>query len=314
MEVVFAGATAAQGITISGSYTVTSIVDTTHFVITHGSAATGTGTGGGTAVAMTIPKRPAPDAIPPADYASYYANIINPPIDTALYPSVYADADFRAHNSYNYNLHDNIFMNTEISGGFATTASLPPATMSNQGSMYFIRADQHVWQSNGVIWVDVGPYQPSHKITADTASAGDTENGRSSHDVYIDDVNYRDGKRRNISADAECCYPRLGSRHPAGILNITTAGSKTIRAGEYSVVTVNLAAPGAVILVLTNFPVDCKDGEQIIINRRDALAYSLTIKTGDALGVGTSTTIKTFASGEAGTTTAIYDGTVWFCT
>jgi hypothetical protein len=40
----------------------------------------------------------------------------------------------------------------------------------------------------------------------------------------------------------------------------------------------------------------------------------LTIKTGDAGGGGTSTTIKTFGSGVSGTTTAIYDGTVWFCT
>jgi hypothetical protein len=312
MTVNFSGATAANGITIAGDYVVTSTTDTTHFVITHGSAATSSGSGGGAAVAMTIPKRPAPDAIPPADYTAYYANIINPPIDTGLYPPVYADADFRAHNSYNYNLHDNIFMNIEIVGGVATVPSLPAATIGNQGDTYFVRADRHMYQSNGTAWEDVGPYQPSHKMSADTAAAGDAEGGRSGHDVYIDDVNYRDGKVRNINiADLNVCAPRLGSRHPAGILNVTT-GSVTVRPGEYSVITVNLTA--AATITIANYPVDCKDAETILINRRDTNAFVLTIKTGDAGGVGTSTTIKTFGSGVAGTTTAIYDGAVWFCT
>ena len=77
--------------------------------------------------------------------------------------------------------------------------------------------------------------------------------------------------------------------------------------------TVELAVAGATTITLSNFPVDCKDGEQIVINRRDALAYTLTIKTGDAGGVGTSTTIKTFVN-VAGNTTCVYDGTVWFAT
>jgi hypothetical protein len=199
-----------------------------------------------------------------------YTNIMSPVV-----AGVYADSEFRAHNSYNFNLHDNIFMDN---------------------SSY-----------------DQSPWPPTHKLTSVTSSApNDPLLGRAGHDVYIDDVNYRDGKVRNIViGDLNVCAPRLGSRHPAGILNVTT-GSVNVRPGEASVITVNLVA--AATITLTNYPQDSKDAESILINRRDTNAFVLTIKTGDAGGGGTSTTIKTFGSGVSGTTTAIYDGTVWFCT
>jgi hypothetical protein len=158
-------------------------------------------------------------------------------------------------------------------------------------------------------------WPPTHKLTSTTTSApGDDLGGRAGHDVYIDDVNYRDGKVRNIDVtDLNICAPRLGSRHPAGILNVT-AGSVTVRPGQYSVITANLVS--AATITIANFPVDCKDGETILINRRDTNAALLTIKTGDPGGVGTSTPIKTIAGSLTApvSTTAIYDGTVWFCT
>jgi hypothetical protein len=216
-----------------------------------------------TASPWVPPARPAPSA---ADYS----NIMSPVV-----AGVYSDAEFRAHNSYNFNLHDNIFMNS---------STYEPV-----------------------------PFPPTHKLTSVTTSAiGDDLGGRAGHDVYIDDVNYRDGKVRNIDdSDLNICAPRLGSRHPAGILNVTT-GSVTVRPGEYSVITVNLVA--AATITIANYPQDCKDAETILINRRDSAAFVLTIKTGDAGGVGTSTPIKTFPINTPGTTTAIYDGTVWFCT
>jgi hypothetical protein len=48
--VTFGGATAVGGITIDGEYTVTEIIDTDNYTITHSSAATSTATGGGAAV------------------------------------------------------------------------------------------------------------------------------------------------------------------------------------------------------------------------------------------------------------------------
>lgn len=47
----YSGATASNGITISGEYTVTSVTDADNYVITHTSNASGTGAGGGGAVA-----------------------------------------------------------------------------------------------------------------------------------------------------------------------------------------------------------------------------------------------------------------------
>lgn len=46
----FSGATAAGGITINGEYTVTTVTDVDHYVITHSANATSTTTGGGAAV------------------------------------------------------------------------------------------------------------------------------------------------------------------------------------------------------------------------------------------------------------------------
>jgi len=224
---------------------------------------------------------------------------------------VYSDAEFRAHNSYNYNLHDNIFMEASFAGTAATASALPGS--GTLGDTYFVQDTQHIHMWNGTAWVDEGAFPPTHKLTSVTTSApNDPLLGRAGHDVYIDDVNYRDGKVRNIViGDLNVCAPRLGSRHPAGILNVTT-GSVNVRPGEASVITVNLVA--AATITLTNYPQDSKDAESILINRRDTNAFVLTIKTGDAGGGGTSTTIKTFGSGVSGTTTAIYDGTVWFCT
>ena len=51
--VIFSGATATGGITISGSYTVTTVVGSDDYTITHSSAATSTATGGGAGVAYT---------------------------------------------------------------------------------------------------------------------------------------------------------------------------------------------------------------------------------------------------------------------
>jgi hypothetical protein len=51
--VTFSGASAAGGITINGTYTVTSKTDADHYVITHTSNATSTTTGGGAAVAYS---------------------------------------------------------------------------------------------------------------------------------------------------------------------------------------------------------------------------------------------------------------------
>lgn len=49
--VIFSGASAVGGITIDGTYTVTEVIDTDHYTITHGSAATSTaGPGGGASV------------------------------------------------------------------------------------------------------------------------------------------------------------------------------------------------------------------------------------------------------------------------
>jgi hypothetical protein len=248
---------------------------------------------------------------PPA--SADYSGIMSPVV-----AGVYSDAEFRAHNSYNYNLHDNIFMDTAINGAVATTGDLPTDASVKLGNQYIVRSftPYHLFLCTSVgpvVWTDQGPLPPTHKLTSVTSSApNDPLVGRAGHDVYIDDVNYRDGKVRNIViGDLNVCAPRLGSRHPAGILNVTT-GSVNVRPGEYSVITVNLVA--AATITLTNYPQDGKDGEALLINRRDTNAFVLTIKTGDAGGVGTSTTIKTFGSGVAGTTTAIYDGTVWFCT
>jgi Periplasmic copper-binding protein (NosD) len=176
----------------------------------------------------------------PDPTAADYSNIMAPVV-----AGVYSDAEFRAHNSYNFNLHDNIFMNS---------SSYEPV-----------------------------PFPPTHKLTSTTTSApSDDLGGRAGHDVYIDDVNYRDGKVRNINVtDLNICAPRLGSRHPAGILNVTT-GSVTIRPGEYSVITANLVA--AATITIANYPQDCKDAETILINKR-AGSFDLTIRTGDAGGV-----------------------------
>ena len=51
--VIFSGAAAVGGITISGAYTVTTVVGADDYTITHSSAATSTATGGGGAVAYT---------------------------------------------------------------------------------------------------------------------------------------------------------------------------------------------------------------------------------------------------------------------
>ena len=51
--VIFSGATATGGITISGEYTVTTVVDADNYTITHSAAATSTATGGGAGVGYT---------------------------------------------------------------------------------------------------------------------------------------------------------------------------------------------------------------------------------------------------------------------
>jgi uncharacterized protein YjbI with pentapeptide repeats len=254
----------------------------------------------------------APPVRPPPASADY-TNIMVPVV-----AGVYSDAEFRAHNSYSYNLHDNVFMDASIDGYVATSGSLPTDASVGVGDKYFVQSftPGHLFLCTSigpVVWVDQGAFPPTHKLSSVTASApNDPLVGRAGHDVYIDDVNYRDGKFRNIVLDdLNVCAPRLGSRHPAGILNVTT-GTVNVRAGEYSVITANLVANTTI--QLSNYPVDCKDAETILINRRDSAAFTLTIKTDAFGGPGTYTTIKTFPVSTPGTTTAIYDGAVWFCT
>jgi hypothetical protein len=179
-------------------------------------------------------------------------------------PSATYDAEFRAHNSYDYVLRDNEFMHT---------ASTPPS-----------------------------PFMPSHKVTADTTAAGDGK--RAGHDVYIDDVIYRNGKTRTISFDANSCAPRLSGRRPANVRVVTGGVSNDVKPGECSAIKAVLTANATVTLF--NLPGDAKPGETILITKPGPEAFTLTVKEGAAI-------LKTIAS-VAGSTTAIFDGTSWFCT
>jgi len=180
-------------------------------------------------------------------------------------PNATYDAEFRAHNSYDYVLRDNEFLHT---GGSAPS-----------------------------------PFMPSHKVTADTTAAGDGL--RAGHDVYIDDVIYRNGKTRTISFDANCCAPRTSNRRPAPVRIVTSGVSNDVKPGECSAIKAVLTANATVTLF--NLPGDAKPGEMIPIYRPGTEAFTLTIKEG-------ATTLKTIASGAAGSTMAIFDGTNWFCT
>ena len=178
-------------------------------------------------------------------------------------PNATYDAEFRAHNCYDFTLRDNMFLHT---GG-----STP------------------------------SPFMPSHKISADTTAAGDSL--RAGHDVYIDDVIFRNGKTRTVLFDANSCAPRLSNRRPAPIRVVTSGVSNDVKPGECSAVRAMLT--GNATVTLFNLPGDTKPGETIPIHRTDATGNTLTIKEG-------STTLKTLTA--AGSTTAIFDGTNWFCT
>jgi hypothetical protein len=147
---------------------------------------------------------------------------------------------------------------------------------------------------------------PSHKVSADTTAAGDAL--RAGHDVYIDDVLFRNNKVRTIIVSANCCAPRTGARRPSPIKVVTdNVGGATnkIKPGECSAVKVVLTQNATV--ALENMPGDTKNGEMIPIYRPGTEAFTLSIKEG-------ATTLKTIASGVAGSTVAIFDGTNWFCT
>ena len=180
-------------------------------------------------------------------------------------PSATYDAEFRAHNSYTFTLRDNMFLHT---GGSAPS-----------------------------------PFMPSHKITSDTNAADDGL--RAGHDIYIDDVIFRNGKTRTISFDANSCAPRLSNRRPAPIRVVTSGISNDVKPGECSAVRAVLT--GNATVTLFNLPGDTKSGESILIYRPGTEAFTLTIKEG-------ATTLKTIASGTAGSTVAIFDGTNWSCT
>jgi hypothetical protein len=203
-----------------------------------------------------------------------YANTFNRlGVHSVSSPNATYDAQFRALNSYDFSMWDNMFLfnATGGSGVFGGAGTPKPS-----------------------------PLLPTHKLTS---TATTTDGGMSGRNVFIDDVIYEDGNFRTITLDANTAPPRVGRRlalDPFLVANI----SSTWKPGVSHNILCATPLTGARTTILST--TEAKKGDEVLLLRTATGGFDWLIQNG-AAGSG----IKTFAA--AGQGYALFDGTNWLC-
>jgi hypothetical protein len=139
-------------------------------------------------------------------------------------------------------------------------------------------------------------FMTTYKVTSSTAGA--------SHDIYIDDAIFEDGKTRTFSVDANSYHPRFGGLLPLPAKSMGNVET-SFKPGEAETVLAATTLTADRILILTT--AGAKTGDRVRVTRSAGGAFNLIVRNATAGGTVLATMPTSRWSDFQ------YSGSAWYC-